>query len=212
MLLQLQIFAAEVCIPRAQLHFTLVAGTSNASSWLDVALNETSELLTKSLFDKTKLTVIYAYGLNEPISPTIERIANAFILRPDINFLYIDWIDYIGGVLHPDCALEIGVKVGETLARMKTEGFDMTKIHLVGHNSGAHLMGQAGNTSASQSVPISRITGLDPAGPAFFALPPDHRLAKIYPNSSIVAFHLSKADATFVDVIHTDADFSGGKI
>jgi len=56
----------------------------------------------------------------------------------------------------------------------------------IGHSLGAHLMGKAGRTSKI----FNRITGLDPAGPNF--------------QTENIEKRLSKTDATFVDVIHTD--------
>lgn len=62
---------------------------------------------------------------------------------------------------------------------------------MIGHSIGAHIAGFAGKVfSKSTSNVIQRITGLDPAGPCYFNEPSNLRL--------------SKTDATFVDVIHTD--------
>lgn len=61
----------------------------------------------------------------------------------------------------------------------------------IGHSLGAHLMGKAGRTSKISDQPIfDRITGLDPAGVDFQTENHDKRL--------------TKTDAKFVDVIHTD--------
>lgn len=59
-------------------------------------------------------------------------------------------------------------------------------IYGIGHSLGAHVMGVAGRESKA----LSRITGLDPAGPCF------EKVA----NSPT----LNPGDASFVDVIHTD--------
>lgn len=45
---------------------------------------------------------------------------------------------------------------------------------------------------------VSRVTGLDPAGPAFFPLNP-------------YLTPLNLQDANFVDIIHTDSTLLGGK-
>ncbi|KAG7283701.1 hypothetical protein CRUP_020474 [Coryphaenoides rupestris] len=61
------------------------------------------------------------------------------------------------------------------------------RIHLLGYSLGAHVAGIAGDLTQQQ---ISRITGLDPAGPTF-----EHA-----DNQNI----LSPGDAQFVDVLHTN--------
>ncbi|CAL4070421.1 unnamed protein product, partial [Meganyctiphanes norvegica] len=64
-------------------------------------------------------------------------------------------------------------------------------INLVGHSLGSHLMGYAGSYFKEiQGQKVSRITGLDPAGPYFTNTPPE--------------VHLDPTDAAYVEVIHTD--------
>ena len=62
---------------------------------------------------------------------------------------------------------------------------------MIGHSIGAHIAGFAGKTfTEGTGLLIQKISGLDPAGPCFNNEPSDLRL--------------SKTDADFVDVIHTD--------
>lgn len=53
--------------------------------------------------------------------------------------------------------------------------------------------------SKSQALIFYRITGLDPAGPLFFAVRP----------AFVEHFALEGSDAEMVDIIHTDRDFYG---
>lgn len=58
---------------------------------------------------------------------------------------------------------------------MSFEGFDINTLHLIGFSLGAHLMGEVGRSVQELSdghLKIDRITGLDPASPAFFPLNP----------------------------------------
>lgn len=84
---------------------------------------------------------------------------------------------------------------------MSTAGFNVGKFHLVGHSLGAHLVGQIGRTTkfSPMKLVLPRISGLDPAGPAFYPLSP-----YLYP--------LNAQDAKFVDIIHTDVVAFGGNI
>ncbi|XP_066937297.1 uncharacterized protein [Macrobrachium rosenbergii] len=61
-------------------------------------------------------------------------------------------------------------------------------FHLIGFSLGAHVSGHAG----AHLKNLSRISGLDPAGPLFESYSPSVRL--------------DETDARFVDVIHTNAD------
>lgn len=68
-------------------------------------------------------------------------------------------------------------------------------IHILGHSLGAHVAGYIGNYVPKK---IGRITGLDPAGPAFET-----------PYLKDTEERLDAADANFVDVIHTCAGSLG---
>lgn len=65
---------------------------------------------------------------------------------------------------------------------------DLNRVHLIGFSLGAHVSGFAG----AELPGISRITGLDPAGPLFESQHPKARL--------------DSTDATFVDVIHSNGE------
>ncbi|XP_052067289.1 lipase member H-like [Mytilus californianus] len=67
-----------------------------------------------------------------------------------------------------------------------SSGLTLNNVHLVGHSLGAHVAGYVGEIIKG----VGRITGLDPAGPAFYIA-----------NGKV---RLDSSDATFVDVIHTD--------
>ena len=73
---------------------------------------------------------------------------------------------------------------------IETSGTSIKQFHLIGHSLGSHVVGWAGALSHSRGT-ISRITGLDPAGPLFFLNNTETRL--------------DPSDADFVDIIHTDS-------
>lgn len=84
---------------------------------------------------------------------------------------------------------------------MSNLGFNIEKFHFVGHSLGAHLLGQVGRTTKASTIKLelTRITGLDPAGPAFFPISP-------------FLVPLGSSDAKFVDIIHTDSFAFGATI
>ncbi len=73
---------------------------------------------------------------------------------------------------------------GETADFLRKAGVDLSKVHLVGFSLGAQVAGFTGGWLKGK---VGRITGLDPAAPAFYA------------------YHsgLNHTCANFVDVIHT---------
>lgn len=68
-------------------------------------------------------------------------------------------------------------------------------VHVLGHSLGAHVAGYTGNYLSGK---LGRITGLDPAGPAFET-----------PYLKDADERLDFTDANFVDVIHTCAGSLG---
>ena len=73
--------------------------------------------------------------------------------------------------------------------------------HCIGHSLGAHVCGFTGRALRNIShLYLSRISGLDPAGPMFTNdVPSPFNYYNITPEA-----RLNKDDAEFVDIIHTD--------
>ena len=110
----------------------------------------------------------------------------------------MDWSEMATGPLpHPTdypFIADIQVpKAGKNLGQLvdfivNQTGAAVSSFHLVGHSLGSHVVGWAGSTLTAGR--ISRITGLDPAGPFYFLNNTESRL--------------DPTDAEFVDIIHTD--------
>lgn len=91
---------------------------------------------------------------------------------------------------------QLGEHTGDFLEYLRSEAnLEFHNVHILGHSLGAHIAGYAG---ASSSGKIGRITGLDPARPAFEA-----------PVFKGQKDRLDPSDAEFVDVIHTCAGTAG---
>lgn len=111
----------------------------------------------------------------------------------------------------------MGYAAAVLLLQLIDQQFPIDKIHVVGHSLGGQLAGYIGRSVMSQTggskklkrltstftkectrfiYMLFRLTALDPAGPDFFAI-------------RIKTEHITKNDAEFVDVVHTDAGFYG---
>lgn len=88
--------------------------------------------------------------------------------------------------------LQVGEYVAAFLEFLESEtevSFD--DIHILGHSLGSHVAGYVGSSSSKK---LGRITGLDPARPAYET-----------PYLKDTEERLDSTDANFVDVIHTCA-------
>lgn len=78
------------------------------------------------------------------------------------------------------------------LQLQKATGVKTDSFHLIGHSLGSHIMGFAGEGTQTLKIgKVNRISGLDPAGPAFIN---SDRMTK-----------LDKTDANLVNIYHTNA-------
>ncbi|XP_077522192.1 phospholipase A1-like isoform X1 [Amblyomma americanum] len=129
----------------------------------------------------------------------MEDLKDALLNRIDCNVLIVEWID---GAMFPNYAAAAantplpGILLSLLLMEMmQSSDYALMPqdMHLIGFSLGAHQAGFcARHLESNTGHKLGRITGLDPAGPLF-------------ENSNV---SLSKTDAIFVDIIHTN----GGKL
>merc|ERR1712038_242171 len=159
------------------------------------------EQLRDNNFDPSRPTKILAHGFPSSVS-FAEPFARAYIenFDHDVNIIGIDWGELAShnGLPHYFIAANNAIKVGEhtghLFAKMLIEslGVQANSIHAIGHSLGAHVVGHFGRTIiADAKEKIIRITALDPAAPWYEQTKEEHRM--------------SKEDAEFVDVIHTNS-------
>ncbi|XP_037026483.1 vitellogenin-1-like isoform X1 [Bradysia coprophila] len=155
-------------------------------------------------FNRELETTFLVTGWFSNINSTLENDAletvwEAYKCRGNLNFVVIDAADYVD-TLYTWSAFnteEIGKSFAKGLAEL-VKIYSEDNIHLVGHSLGAHIVGAAGRyftEFTSKSLP--RITGLDPASPCF--------------NEGENLSGLSRGDALFVDVIHSNSGVLGKK-
>ncbi|XP_077201520.1 lipoprotein lipase isoform X2 [Paroedura picta] len=148
--------------------------------------------MTQCSFNHTSKTfvVIHGWTVTGLYESWIAKLVKALFKRePDSNVIVVDWLDRASQ--HYTISASNTELVGKDLAKFVNwieEQFDysMNNVHLLGYSLGAHIAGIAGKLANKK---ISRITGLDPAGPNFE-----------YANETR---RLSPDDAAFVDVLHT---------
>ncbi|KAF2881205.1 hypothetical protein ILUMI_24970 [Ignelater luminosus] len=159
-----------------------------------------SGLYKSAGFRKDLLTIIYIHGFTEAGKNFGgRRILEAYLSRAeDYNIILVDWKNLSAFPWYNHAARNTKI-VGNTVANIlefynKTGEIDLSKVHLIGFSLGAQVTGFIGKRFKGKHK-IPRITALDPAFPLF----PLEDLSQ----------RLSKFDANFVDVIHTNGGMFG---
>ncbi|KAM7299909.1 pancreatic triacylglycerol lipase [Ixodes scapularis] len=148
--------------------------------------------LNESFFDAASKSKVIVHGFMDSldIGKWIGIMKDEFLKHSDYNVIVVDWSH---GSRPPYTRATANTRVvGAELAHLikalhNSTGVRPESFHVVGHSLGAQIAGYAGERLDK----LGRITGLDPAGPYFFHMPPQVRL--------------DPSDAAFVDVIHSDA-------
>lgn len=150
-------------------------------------------------FKSSRQTFFFTHGYQSYAnhSSTVAIYRNWTNLTGGANVFAVDWRKGANVTNYNIATQNIRV-VGNQIAIFANNlGQDFTKITFCGHSLGAHASGYAGEAvELEYSKTVSRITGLDPAGPGFRG-DLDRRC------------RLDPSDADFVDNIHTDVDQYG---
>nr|XP_020468697.1 lipoprotein lipase-like [Monopterus albus] len=135
--------------------------------------------------------VIHGWSVTGMFESWVHKLVSALYERePSANVIVVDWLTRASE--HYPTSAAYTKLVGRDIAKFvtwiqKELQLPWERIHLLGYSLGAHVAGVAGDLTDHK---ISRITGLDPAGPTF-----EHA-----DDQST----LSRDDAQFVDVLHTN--------
>ncbi|NP_001306750.1 lipoprotein lipase precursor [Cynoglossus semilaevis] len=135
--------------------------------------------------------VIHGWTVTGMFESWVPKLVTALYDRvPNGNVIVVDWLARASQ--HYTTSAEYTKLVGRDVAKFitwiqKELQLPWERIHVLGYSLGAHAAGVAGNLTNHK---ISRITGLDPAGPTFE-----------YADEQST---LSRNDAKFVDVLHTN--------
>lgn len=143
--------------------------------------------------------IIHGWKSNsQEVGGGINEIVQAYISKGNVNVIAVDW-DTLASKFYIS-AIRRTKYVGKLLAKLidylvANQKCNLKRIHIIGHSLGAHVGGHAG--ANVKTGKIGRITGLDPA----------YLIIDIL-NSFL---KLDRADAEFVDVIHTTGGTLGYK-
>ncbi|XP_071451660.1 pancreatic triacylglycerol lipase-like isoform X2 [Hetaerina americana] len=160
-----------------------------------------ADALRNSTFNASAPTRVVIHGfIQSSESNTVQAIKDAYIANLDGNVIAVDWSKISRNWLYFVVKAQAD-QVGGLIAAfveflVRVAGVDVSDVHLSGYSLGAHVAGIAGkNIRVLVGKKAGRITGLDPAGPLYSVLDRGSRL--------------DRADANFVDVIHTCGGWLG---
>ncbi|XP_034312547.2 pancreatic lipase-related protein 2 [Magallana gigas] len=147
--------------------------------------------VVSSHFKSSAQTKIIIHGFANTVKTTwLYKMKRALLTKGDYNVIVVAWGAEAAA---PDYNQAVSnTRMVATQTRLIIEGLvqaggRLADIHLIGHSLGAHT---AGSTGRQVGGKIGRITGLDPAKPAFENHPEGVRI--------------DSSDAVFVDIIHTN--------
>ena len=172
--------------------FYLYTRSNNEQAQMLDYLNVTS--ITSSNFNVSNPTKIIIHGFGSSCTKIWPReMRLSFLQVEDVNVICVDWA---AGAVDPNYVRAavntrlVGKQVAAMINSLSSEsGMSINNnTHLVGFSLGAHVSGFVGKELRN----LSRITGLDPAGPLFEGYSANVRL--------------DKTDADYVDVIHSNGD------
>ncbi|CAG9811882.1 unnamed protein product [Chironomus riparius] len=137
------------------------------------------------------------HGHNSGVGSTFSTlIRDKLLANADRNVVVIDWSVGSNTRLYSTARGRVGtagVAVANFIDELHRNGFvDFTQVHIIGHNLGAHVAGNAGKNVMRGR--IQAIYGLDPAGGSFSAGDTDR---------------LAFSDAVYTEGIHTNAGGNG---
>ncbi|KAK7100246.1 inactive pancreatic lipase-related protein 1-like [Littorina saxatilis] len=145
----------------------------------------------RGVFNVTMDTRVILHGyLDSGDRPWVQDMSFKLLEKAEQNVLIVDWARGAASINYFQVAANtrlVARMLTAMLRKFMQIGAPASSFHLIGVSLGAHIAGYVGS-----SIPgLGRITGLDPAGPAF--------------ESTAAPVRLDPSDAVFVDVIHTNA-------
>lgn len=138
--------------------------------------------------------LMHGFTGNRSLTPNVE-VRDVLLQTQPVHVISVDYGSLVRFPCYYPWAVSNAKVVAKCLAQLVdnllSNGlYEREQLHLIGFSLGGQV---AGLTANFVREPLSRITGLDPAGPGFM--------------TSRLSDKLDPGDADFVDVIHTDPFF-----
>ncbi|XP_070501464.1 lipase member H-like isoform X1 [Chironomus tepperi] len=164
-----------------------------------IFLNDAKGL--KNLNKKMPLA-IFVHGFTDssigPSTLSAMKVKDAFMEIKNYSVILVDWSPIAAFPWYLD-AVNNAPRVSRYISRfikfLVKSGVLLENIHLIGFSLGAEISGFIGKTLKDWGILLPRITGIDPAGPMFM--------------NGDTTTRISRSDAKFVDIIHTDGGILG---
>ncbi|KAF2879865.1 hypothetical protein ILUMI_26295 [Ignelater luminosus] len=176
---------------------------NNRANGIKLKVNSTSQL--PSLFNPNRKNLFVIHGWTSSYKNKMCQVGKEVALNAsDLNVFLVDWsgpASLLGSYIIPyipsvQVAPKLGSFIGTFIKRLISDyKVPLDNITIIGHSLGAHIGGFVGAELSREKKKIKYIVGLDPAGPCFRHV--DH------------SKRLDRADAQFVQIIHTAADTWG---
>ncbi|XP_026752077.2 pancreatic lipase-related protein 2-like [Galleria mellonella] len=153
---------------------------------IEINTNEISNAIMSGL---TTVVIVHGHGGSSRTSLN-PLVKDELLIYENVNVIVVDWSVYarLSYSRADNYVREIAQDLSNLLiSQYETFGGGVApeKLHLVGFNLGAHIVGQTGRYLRSFGNSVARITALDP---------------------SKSSYRLQQSDAEYVEVIHTDTN------
>lgn len=158
-----------------------------------VMLDNTKSIKQTSFNSKDPTRIIIHGWTGDGTSSVGVNIRNAYLQKGNFNVFIVDWGkgSHSGYITSRNRVEAVGQTIANFITFLNREtGMTLASVTIVGHSLGAHIAGFVGKKMGGNGR-IGAIVGLDPANPLF-------------PLENVKG-RLDKSDATYVEVIHTDA-------
>lgn len=199
--------------------FYLYSNSSNYSLEAGVLLDlNNNSTIRDAYFIPNALTTVIIHGYGNNYTCWFPQEVKDLYFQNNLarNIIAVDWgklaannasevPSYIYGANNVNIVADRVGKLVVLIQQLRNIPF--SSFHLVGWSLGAHVAGAAGYTvQTSTGQNVSRVTGLDPAGPGFFLNSPICNGSVSVTNNTCGIFYrqLTPTDGSFVDTVHTD--------
>ncbi|XP_037570554.2 pancreatic lipase-related protein 2-like [Dermacentor silvarum] len=166
---------------------TVITKAASSSAWIHAGCQKKAH----------RPLVVIVHGFSESAAASwVKDMARALLKVIGANVLLVDWrrgaaapVYSVAAANTPAVGAELSVVLQQLMQGNNDSGLVPHDVHIIGFSLGAHVAGFCGRHFLMHTGKrIGRITALDPAGPLFEGT-----------NVSV-----SRGDAEFVDVIHTN--------